>query len=185
MSGTSGGALGAPAPFRDRINLVHFQLGDVLKAVGPSASIVFAAWIFMGFLQQRSDTAFERYHSLVNDYRKQDDSDERLSNLRDQILVVRRRCDLMNRASTIGLASAIALILTLVMGALDVMVPAQPLIRWAGTGTAIAGLAGVIVATAFVIVEGYITQRQLDDELLDIPDLARRTGHEPGSIEGR
>jgi hypothetical protein len=37
------------------------ELSDVLKAIGPAASIIFAAWIFMGFLQQRYDAAVSRY----------------------------------------------------------------------------------------------------------------------------
>ena len=36
------------------------QLGDVLTAIGPSASIVFAAWIFMSFC--RTDTRRHRAH---------------------------------------------------------------------------------------------------------------------------
>jgi hypothetical protein len=48
---------------------MDFELKDVLGAIGPSASIVFAAWIFMGFLQQRYTAAYERYRSLIEDYR--------------------------------------------------------------------------------------------------------------------
>ena len=33
---------------------MNFELSDVLKAIGPAASIIFAAWIFTGFLQQRA-----------------------------------------------------------------------------------------------------------------------------------
>ena len=35
---------------------MSFDVQSFLKAIGPSASIVFADWIFMGFLQQRYDT---------------------------------------------------------------------------------------------------------------------------------
>jgi hypothetical protein len=42
-----------------------FELKDILTAIGPNASIVFAAWIFMGFLQQRYSVALERYGSLI------------------------------------------------------------------------------------------------------------------------
>jgi hypothetical protein len=41
------------------------QLGDILKTIGSSAAIIFAAWIFMGFLQQRYDAAVDRYRSLI------------------------------------------------------------------------------------------------------------------------
>ena len=44
---------------------MDFDLSNVLKAIGPTASIVFAAWIFMGFLQQRYDTAVARYQDMI------------------------------------------------------------------------------------------------------------------------
>jgi hypothetical protein len=46
-----------------------FQLSDVLKAIGPTASIIFAAWIFLSFLQTRYDSAVERYRGLLASYR--------------------------------------------------------------------------------------------------------------------
>ena len=46
---------------------VGIALPDILKVVGPSAAIIFAAWIFMGFLQQRYDAAVERYRSAIDE----------------------------------------------------------------------------------------------------------------------
>jgi hypothetical protein len=37
------------------------DLNEILKNIGPSAAIIFAAWIFMGFLQQRYDAAIDRF----------------------------------------------------------------------------------------------------------------------------
>jgi hypothetical protein len=48
---------------------LKFGLKDILTAVGPSASIVFAAWISMGYLQQRYSAALERYRSLIEQCR--------------------------------------------------------------------------------------------------------------------
>jgi hypothetical protein len=153
------------------------ELGDVLKAIGPNASIVFAAWIFMTFLQQRYDSATDRYRETVGDYRSNDHDDERAGNLRGQILVYRHRCKLMGWATLIGLVAAILLISALILGAIDVILPKVPLIVGAGTAAAIAGFLLVIVAAIVVIIEGRIVHRQLDDELRDIPDLVEATKH--------
>jgi uncharacterized membrane protein YraQ (UPF0718 family) len=148
------------------------QLGDVLKAIGPNASIVFAAWIFMGFLQQRYDSAIDRYREAVGDYRSNDHAEDRAGNLKDQILTYRMRCKLMGWATLIGLVAAILLIAALIFGALDVIVPRNTFITAAGTATSILGFVLVIVAACVVIAEGSIVRRQLDDELRDVPDLA-------------
>ena len=152
-----------------------FELGDVLKAIGPNASIVFAAWIFMTFLQQRYDSAIDRYRAAVGDYRSNDHDGERAGNLKGQILTYQHRCKLMSWANLIGLVAAILLIAALIFGAIDVIVPKVPLIVIAGTATAIVGFLLVIAAAIVVIVEGRIVYRQLDDELRDIPDLAEAT----------
>jgi hypothetical protein len=155
------------------------QLADVLKAVGPNASIIFAAWIFMGFLQQRYDNAVDRYRISVGDYRANDHEDVRKGNLREQILLLRRRCKLMAWSVLSGLTAAILLIVSVIFGAVDVIVPNVSLIGIGGTFTAIAGLVLVIVAASFVIAEGRIVGRQIDDELRDVGDLAQETGTQP------
>jgi hypothetical protein len=152
------------------------ELGDVLKAVGPNASIVFAAWIFMGFLQQRYDSAIDRYRSAVGDFRTNDHDDDRAGNLKDQILTYRSRCQLMGKATLVGLVAAILLIAALVFGALDVLIPRTPVIMAAGTGASIVGFLLVILAATIVIAEGRIVARQLDDELRDVGDLANDAG---------
>ncbi len=157
------------------------QLGDVLKAIGPNASIVFAAWIFMGFLQQRYDSAIDRYRSAVGDYRSGNHDDARADNLRDQVVAYRRRCRLMGLALLTGLFAAILLIASLMIGALDVIVPRVPAIAWAGTAAALVGFGLVIAAALIVVRESRLVTRELDNELRDIPDLAYSTGHRPGA----
>jgi hypothetical protein len=46
-----------------------FQLSDALKAIGPPASIIFAARILMGVLQQRYDAVISRYREAISDFR--------------------------------------------------------------------------------------------------------------------
>ena len=128
----------------------------------------------MGFLQQRYDSAIDRYREAVGDYRSNDHEEGRAGNLKDQILTYRHRCKLMGRATLIGLVAAILLIAALIFGALDVIVPKNSLITAAGTTTSIVGFVLVIVAACVVIAEGSIVRRQLDDELRDVPDLANK-----------
>lgn len=152
------------------------ELSEVLKAIGPNASIVFAAWIFMGFLQQRYDSALNRYRDAVGDYRSHKHDAARADNLKAQLLAYRRRCRLMSRASFVGLVAAIFLISSLIFGALDVMLPQTAIITVGGIVTAIGGFILVIIAALIVLSEGRVVERQIDDELRDVPDLAEEAG---------
>jgi uncharacterized membrane protein YraQ (UPF0718 family) len=152
------------------------QLGEVLKAIGPNASIVFAAWIFMGFLQQRNDAAIDRYRQAVGDFRSNEHDPSRSGNLKAQVLAYRRRCRLMSQAIFVGLVAAILLIGSLIFGALDILVPNTATIAVCGIATALGGFVLVIIAAFIVIVEGRIVQRQIDDELRDVTDLAEGAG---------
>jgi hypothetical protein len=151
------------------------KLTDVLEAIGPNASIVFAAWIFMGFLQQRYDSAADRYRGAVGDFRSSDHEDERARNLKDQIVTYRHRCQLMTRATLLGLIAAMLLIASLIFGALSVLLPDVTLITVCGVFTSIAGFVLVIAAALIVVMEGKIVRRQIDDELRDVPELANLT----------
>ena len=155
---------------------MHFQLKDVLQAIGPNASIVFAAWIFMSFLQERYSAAFGIYRTLIQQCREGGDNEHRLNNMRDQVLLFRRRFELMGLALNMGLAAAILLIATLIGGALNVIFPHLRFIEYASTVAAIAGFALVIVAAALVWRENAIIKRFVTSELLDVPDLARCVG---------
>ena len=152
---------------------MNFDLADVLKLIGPSASIIFAAWIFMGFLQTRYDAAVERYRSMIGECRSESGiSDARRSNIREQLATYQRRCLLMNQACNVGLVSAILLILTLIAGELDIIFTGFHLFKYVSALAALGGFALVIVAAALVLFESSLSRQQLDKELLDVPDLA-------------
>lgn len=102
--------------------------------------------------------------------------------MRDQVVSYRRRCELMRRAMSLGLASAIAMILTLIFGGLNLTFKDLPFLGYLSAGSGLIGFILVIVATIFVLIEGMVTHRQMDNELLDVPDLAHSTGHEAGAI---
>ncbi|HEX2942017.1 MAG TPA: DUF2721 domain-containing protein [Rhodopila sp.] len=164
---------------------MNLDIPAILKAIGPAASIIFAAWIFMGFLQQRYDAAVERYRFMIGQYRAGELSTWRRGNIKDEILVYKRRCELMNTASMIGMVSAILLILTLIIGETAIILPKVSILKYLTAGSAMAGFSLVVVAAIIVILESSIVRRQLDSELLDVRDLAESTGQQPGSIADR
>jgi hypothetical protein len=149
-----------------------FDLQDLLEVVGPTASLVFAAWIFLSYLQQRSVAAFERYRALAEDYRHGTD-DKRQSVLRGQIALYKRRCELMQTATQVGVASAILLLTTLIIGALNVVVPLG-IWPYAGATCAIVGLAMVIVAASFVLRENKLIRTAIEAETKDLTGLDDR-----------
>jgi hypothetical protein len=147
---------------------VDFQFKDVLEAVGPTAGLVFASWIFLSVLQQRYVSAYERYRALVSEYREKDPEGQRRRSLETQIRNYKRRCECMKRATNVGVVAAILLILTLVAGALNVMLPELGFIKYAGAACALLGLLLVIVGAVMVILENGLLQRSIDSELSDL-----------------
>ena len=97
----------------------------MIQAVGPAASLIFAAWIFLSFLQQRYASAYQLYRTLV---------------------------DRMRRASNIGLIAAILLIVALIAAALYNMssMMMQPL-KYISAISAGVGLVTVVPAAIMVM----------------------------------
>jgi Protein of unknown function (DUF2721) len=84
---------------------------------------VFAAWIFMSFLQNRYSAAFQLYRELIQQCREGQMSYNREGNVREQVLLFKRRFELMRLATNFGLVAAILLITTLIGGIIDVVIP--------------------------------------------------------------
>ena len=148
------------------------KLDDVLKELGPNAAIVFASWIFMGFLQARYDNAIMRYREAIGEFRDSDQANQRAAPLKEQILMYRHRCKMMGWATLVGLLAAILLIAAILLAAVDVLVPGLEFVRLVGIASSLLGFALLIVSACLVIAEGRIVHRQLDNELRDIEDLA-------------
>lgn len=161
---------------------MNFDAVTLMNKVGSAAPLIFAAWLFVVFLQNRYEAAIDRYRELISSYRNSEPSDSRKANMRDQVVSYRRRCELMRRAMTLGLAPAIAMILTLIFGGLNLTFRDLLLFCYPSAGFGLLGFMLVIAATIFVLIEGTITHRQMDNELLDVPDLAHSTGQEAGAI---
>jgi hypothetical protein len=161
---------------------VRFSLKAVLEALGPNSALIFAAWIFMAFLQERYLAALERYRLLIEDYRHAEVTEDRHRNIRDQVMLYKQRCELMKLATNLGLFAAIFLIAALVLAAFHAIFHAFPMIVYVSAACAVAGLALITVGATVAIKENSIIQRAIDSELLDVPDLAQKTGQKPGSI---
>lgn len=145
---------------------MSIDLKELLQTIGPTASLVFAAWIFLSYLQTRYEAAAVRFRELLNEYREEMNS-SRHQSVRRQILLYQRRCACMRRATNIGVVSAMLLIFTLIIGALNVVAPNDILPPIAAC-LAIVGLALVVLAASFVLFENRLMQRALDDELSDV-----------------
>lgn len=162
---------------------MNLDLAKVLTTIGPAASIIFAAWIFVAFLQTRYDAAVERYRDLIEKLRTSDLSGTRRANTRDEILNYKRRCELMNRATGCGLVSAALLISTMILGGLSIIFQDSLVLKLLSLGSALLGLLLVIAGAVIVIMEGRIIRRQIYSELLDIPDLAHGIDQDAGAID--
>ena len=151
---------------------MEFATKDLLDAVGPPAALVFAAWIYMSFLQERYLSAFSTYRALISGYREKDMSAKRHADIKQQIAIYKRRCEIMKLATNIGLIAAIFLILTLIVAAFDVMFPSLAFLKYVVSACAIVGLILVIAGALLVMQENSMVQQALDSELADIADLA-------------
>jgi Mn2+/Fe2+ NRAMP family transporter len=148
-----------------------FELKDLLQALGPTASLIFAAWIFLSFLQTRYTAAYERYRALIDEFRQHGNRDRRRESLHEQILEYKLRCEQMRRATNLGVIAAIALIAVLFFSALNVMNPNLAVLKYLVAACALAGLLLVIWAAAIVIKENSRLQLIIDSDLSDVAEL--------------
>ena len=150
---------------------MEFEFKDVLEAVGPTASLIFASWIFLTFLQSRYTAAYERYRQLIQEVREHDNpGDRHQQSVARQVRLYKLRCEQMRKATNIGVMAAMLLICAVVSGGLQVIFPDASAIKYFETFAAIAGLLLVLLAASFVVRENTLIQRAIDDEISDLPD---------------
>lgn len=154
---------------------MDFQLKDVLGAIGPNASMIFASWIFMTFLEARYSNSYDRYRSLIDSYRDGIDG-ARKDIIRAEIRIYRRRVDTMRQALNLGMYAAIMLISALIAGALDAVLGNPPVLKYVGTVLAIGGLLLVIWSATKVVHENTLIRQAIGGEVKDIPELADDSG---------
>jgi hypothetical protein len=157
---------------------MSFELKDLLQAIGPTASLIFAAWIFLSFLQQRYTTAYELYRALLSELRQHKEQDPRRASLCGQIMEYKHRCEQMRLAAHIGLLAAIALISTIVMAALNTIDDRLVALKYLAALLSVVGLLLVIWAAVLVLIENLRLQRIIDSDLSDIPELVEAARYE-------
>jgi hypothetical protein len=145
-----------------------FDLARLLQTIGPTASLLFAAWIFLQYLNQRYIESVSRLRDLAENLRAGDPNERRLKSLRAQLEIYPHRCELMRKATNLGLLAAMLLTATLVMGALVTISPAFEVLSPVGVVCAVAGLVLVMVAAAMVMRENGLIARALDSETMDL-----------------
>ena len=154
---------------------MSFQLKDVLQTAGPTASIVFASWIFLQLLGQKYVSAFDRYRQLVAEYRESQGNDARREHLGEQIPLYKQRCEQMQRATVLGVIAAMLLIFVLLAGTVETIVGTEiGWLKWAGAGAAVIGLGLLIYAASYLILENRHVIDALHSEVKDLPDVAQR-----------
>ena len=141
-----------------------------LTAVGPTASLIFAAWIFLSFLQQRYGTAYNLYRELIAEYREPDKDARRRETLRFQILEYKHRCEQMRISTQLGVVGAILLIIAVMSGGIDTLAD-QTWLFMLCVVTGLLGLAVVIGAALLVLRENFRLQMIIDSEISEHPEL--------------
>jgi hypothetical protein len=153
--------------------MASFELKALLQAIGPTASLIFAAWIFLSYLQQRYSAAYDRYRNLIEEFRKHREQDQRHHSVLEQILEYKRRCQQMRLATQLGLLAAILLIGSIISAALSVIGGDAAAFKYLSAALAIFGLLMVIWAAVLVMIENWRLQLIIESDLSDIPELVR------------
>ena len=153
---------------------MDFELKDLLDAIGPTASLIFAAWIFLSFLQARYSSAYDRYRGLIEKYRAGIDKTKERQSVLDQVILYRARVEQMRRATNIGVIAAIFLIATLVAAGLHVITGELPVFKYLSAACAFIGLILVAAAATYVLRENSSIREGMESEPSDVPDLDRR-----------
>lgn len=150
---------------------MDFKLKEVMEAVGPSAALAFAAWLFLQLLQQRYTAAYTRYRELVDAFRNGIEG-KRREVIKYEVLLYRKRVIYMLHATNIGMVAAILLLLALISSGLDAVFKADWL-KYIGAPGIVLGLVLVAVACVIVIVENSLIRKPIEAELDDLKELKK------------
>ena len=148
---------------------MDFELKDVMEAVGPSAALAFAAWLFLQLLQQRYTSAYTRYRDLVDAFRTGVEG-KRREVIKSEIKIYHKRVLLMLYATNIGLVGAILLLLALISSGLNAVFKFDWL-KYIGATGIVVGLTIVAICCVIVIVENSLIKHPIEAELHDLEGL--------------
>jgi hypothetical protein len=158
---------------------MDFKLSDVMQAVGPNASLVFASWIFMGFLQTRYSNAYTLYRKMIDNLREDKAEGKRRQTIHDEIILYRQRLNHMRLATNLGLYAAILLLASLILSGLDVILGSPEFLKYVGAPCMLVGLALIIWSAMLVVIENKMLKMALDRDGDDLDELraAGKNGH--------
>jgi hypothetical protein len=148
---------------------MDFKLKEVMDAVGPSAALAFAAWLFVQLLQQRYTAAYTRYRKLVESVRGNVDG-ERRDVVKGEILLYRKRVLYMLYGTNLGMVAAILLLLALISSGLDAVFKFDWL-KYIGAAGIVFGMTMVVICCCIVIVETTLIKQPIEAELQNIERL--------------
>ena len=149
--------------------MVDFQLKEVMDAVGPSAALAFAAWLFLQLLQQRYSAAYSRYRELVETFRGGIEG-KRREVIKDEIVVYHKRVIYMMHSTNIAMVGAIFLLLGLVVNGLNAMLK-MDWMKYLGAPAILLGLLLVIPAALLLIRENMMIMQPIKAELADLEEF--------------
>ncbi|MDR5806541.1 DUF2721 domain-containing protein [Caballeronia sp. LZ001] len=117
-------------------------------------------------------SAFDRYRTLVTEYRAIETSNNRRRHIAEQIPLYKRRCEQMQRATVIGAIAAMMLIFTLLSGTNVTIIGHDwaPL-KYLGAASTVIGLALLLWAASYLILENRCVIDVLHSEVKDLPVL--------------
>ncbi len=153
--------------------MMNFDLKEVLNTAAPTASLVFASWLFLQLLNMRFEGAMARYERAIDEYREGKADEKRKETLYELISLHGRRCVQMRRALHTGLLAAMLLVLSLVAATIHLAFGA-PVPKVVTLVCSITGLSLIIAAAAMVMVENHLGRPTLRRQFEDIPELVDR-----------
>jgi hypothetical protein len=158
-------------PLRAARRVMDVDLKEILNTAVPTASLIFAAWIFLQLVNMRLQSALDRCQTLADEFRRGQAQPARQKSIREQIALYRDRTRLLQRTMVVSMSAAIVLILTLTCATLAMLIPSLHALKLITIVCSLLGLALLIVSVGFMLVENAGLPKALRVEMDDIPGL--------------
>lgn len=95
-----------------------------------------------------------------------------MRSLRNQLLLYQRRCERMRLATNSVLSGGILLVATLISATLAFVLSQPAFLKYLTVTLSVSGMVLVIAGAVLVLADSTSTQRVIEEEVADIPDLA-------------
>ncbi len=150
---------------------MELNLKDILNTAAPTATLVFAAWIFLGLVSSRLQSAIDRCQALADEYRRGHAQEERKRHICEQIRLYRERSRQLQKTMGLGMIAAIFLILTLMNATVSMIRPDLLFLAQISIGCSLGGMLLLMLAVAFMLSENAKLPKALESEVGDIPEV--------------